>query len=166
MSSSDDSRRDWSDVRFRCRDSFCGKVVCKVCHVSSQSLSPSRYRAPRCNPSGSFDPRHSACQGPAPTLKLVTLWQVAMDACDCGQIHALFSAPSIITHGFFCLKLPPASFYFCCLSGLGTTPADLGTRGNEDMNVHWHCPSLIICRTIARVRPQSHVTERLKYQTL
>lgn len=126
---------------FHSRDGLCNKVVCMMCHVSSQPLSPSQYRGPRCNPGGSFDLRHSACQCPAPIRKLVTLWQVGMDACDPGQIHTLFhphlsspTAPFVSNS----LLHYSTSVTDCLLSGHDLITTGSGTGSNEHKNVYVH----------------------------
>lgn len=146
--SSDDSCRDWSDVCFHCWYSLCNKLVCTVCHVSPQPLSPGQYRGPCCNPSGFFDLRHSACQCPAPTWKLVTLWQVGMDACDPGQIHTLFhphlsspTAPFVsnsLLHHSTPVRDPLLSRHDLITTGFGTW-----SNEHKNVYVHRYCSILI-----------------------
>lgn len=124
-------------------DQMCGAVAGTAsvtrwctwgCHVSSQPLSPGQYRRPRCNPSRSSDPRRSAQQCPAPTWKLVTLL-TGGDGCLWSRPDSYsFSLPSIITHGSFCLQLPPPSPLHCSYR-LFT----LRTRFDENIRVVKYC---------------------------
>ncbi|KAK7882997.1 hypothetical protein WMY93_029171 [Mugilogobius chulae] len=58
-----------SEAKIHLRESSFFIVVPDSVNLTVLSL----YRGPRSHPSGSFDPRRSACQCPAPTWKLVTV---------------------------------------------------------------------------------------------
>lgn len=114
---------DWSDEWLHCQDSLCNKVVVMVCHGSSKSLSSSQLRAPCCNPSASFDLRHSACQFPAPTSKLVTLWQLGDGCLWSWPDSYTFSPPSIIAHRSFCVTLLMCIIlFFASMDTVGSPP--------------------------------------------
>lgn len=97
---------------------------------------PSRCRGPRCNPSGSSDPRRSARRCPAPTWKWVTPWQVGMDARDLGQIHALLHPHLSSPTAPFGLRAPLCTIPFLLWAFHQRTDG-----WKQDRRCHWRCPS-------------------------